>query len=264
MSLNTTMEDNSQSMIISKFKGKDFPIWKRKMLAYLALKGLSGIVTGEEKVDDKSKARANSAYAILLLCLADDQARLVIDIESGDAYGLWKSLEQIYECKTTLSLVHTRRLLYNCKMKKMESFDFYLAGLKELIGKLEDMGEKVSKSEKIFILLNGLPHDYSSIVSAMEINDKITFEIACDNIRNFQTKLSLADKVYDTFSTDGYAAFVSKITCFTCGKTGHKAYKCELNKDARKCEHCEKLGHTTENCRLRGDKEGTSLMGVQL
>ena len=275
MSLNLTMEDNAQGSmsLISRFNGKEFPIWKKKMLAYLALKGLAKVVTEEENEFSKDKdyeSKRHSAYALLLLSLSNEQARLVMDVPSGDAAGLWKSLLQIYECKTTLSLVYTRRLLYGCKMSKVESFDSYLAKLKELIGKLEDMREKISDSEAIFILLNGLPDDYSSIVSAMEINDKITFQAACDNIRNYQEKLRITEQAANLIagSLNGASAHYvgqGKFKCFTCGKPGHKSFDCKLNEDKEKCEFCEKIGHTVDQCRIKAKgKETQKPKGITL
>jgi hypothetical protein len=269
MSYHSAIEEgNGNVSFISKFNGKDFPIWKKKMLAYLSLKGLAQVVTSEEKfekISDDIKNKANNAYAMLLLSLTNEQARLVLDVATGDAAGLWKSLSQIYECKTTLSLVYTRRLLYNCKMKKTESFDSYLAGLKDLISRLEDMKEKISNSEAIFILLNGLPSDYSSIVSAMEINDKITFNIACENIRNYQEKLKLAEQSDMAKALGGTAMLTGKITCFTCGEEGHKSYKCIRNKDKKKCENCRKIGHSTDECKSKPSTNvGSKARSVQL
>lgn len=265
MSSHSAIEEGTgHGSFITKFNGKDFPIWKKKMLAYLSLKGLAQVVTSEEKsekLSDDTKNKANTAYALLFLCLTNEQARLVLDVKTGDAAGLWKSLSQIYECKTTLSLVYTRRLLYNCKMKKTEPFDSYLAGLKDLISRLEDMGEKISNSEAIFILLNGLPSDYSSIVSAMEINDKITFDIACDNIRNYQEKLRITEQTANIIAgnlTTGSAHYAGgKLKCFTCGKAGHKSFECKLNEDKEKCEFCEKIGHTVDRCRIKAKGDGT-------
>jgi hypothetical protein len=270
MSLNQTMEDShgqGTMSLVSRFNGKEFPIWKKKMLAYLALKGLAKVVTEEKEEFSKDKeyeSKRHSAYALLLLSLSNDQARLIMDVPFGDANGLWKSLLQIYECKTTLSLVYTRRLLYGYKMSKVESFDSYLARLKELTGKLEDMGEKISNSEAIFILLNGLPDDYSSIVSAMEINDKITFQAACDNIRNYQEKLRITEQTANVIAgklSIGSANYAGegegKPKCFTCGKPGHKSVQCKLNEDKERCEFCEKIGHTIDRCRIKAKVKET-------
>jgi hypothetical protein len=274
---------NSSSLLTIRFNGKDFAIWKIKMLAYFEAFDLIEVVENpvseevpktrmsfgsapkvpvkkdkekdkssiEEKRENESQEKkSKKAYAILMLSLQTEQIRLVAHVPRGNANGVWEVLLQRYERKTTASKTHTRDMLHKCKMNKEEEFDDYLARINSLMLKLEEMEESVSKGELMYVLLNGLPESYSSIVQTLKVNDKMEYEEACEHIRDYQETLMYKNENNEIGKSENEVAnhVGEKRKCFTCNKEGHMAYQCKRNKDKKKCYICKKIGHTEKEC----------------
>lgn len=286
MSLSMSQVDTDQSNRIPIFNGQNYPIWKKKILAYLTIRGLSDTITTkisveEQKLDFHIQNKAPyRAYSILLLALTDEQARFIMHVPDGDAMGVWETLLELYERKSVASLSNTRGLLHASEMKEDEKFDVYLARIKELQVKLTQMGEAPSTSELRHVLLNGLPTGYKEIVNTLNIGS-IGFEAACSHIRDYQEKCEYeqSKKSKETDEAANYAENRSRIEqgnsgkgrpdyknnhhnksrtgmrCYTCDKPGHRAFDCSENEDKKKCHYCRKLGHTDEEC---GYKNRTS------
>src|SRR6185312_14389762 len=120
MSLSMSLPETKVSAL--KFDGKNFSLWKMKITAYLdsqdclseiepAIKPRDGgsgkkkKVKQEDKEDNKDEitVKSKKVYTILILCLQDEQLQLVMDIEKGDALGVWKRLIERYERKSIAS-----------------------------------------------------------------------------------------------------------------------------------------------------------------
>jgi DNA-directed RNA polymerase subunit N (RpoN/RPB10) len=277
------LENEMQYNRIPIFNGKDFPIWKKKILAYLGVRGLTELrqLSEEEKTEAKNKAevdRSYKVYSILLLALTNEQTRFIMDVSDGDGNGIWENLLQRFERKTTASISHTSTMLGQSQMKEDELFDSYLARIKELQIKLIEMGEVPSKNELRYILLKGLPESYGNLVSALDVNGDKEFDEVCNYIRDYQEKQQIRKRTelieeetaaanYAESRSNGYRKnghynkSTTEIKCFTCGKPGHRAFDCYKNKDKKKCKCCKNIGHTEEQCRYNEgtDEKETSL-----
>ena len=117
-----------------RFDGSNFLVWKMKMKAHLVAKDLWSVVEKqvlenqpksrlsltpikEKKVDLLNKAevpeskladikKAQLAYSILLLSLADEQFPLVMQVPEGNANGVWEALVKHYESDTVARFTH--------------------------------------------------------------------------------------------------------------------------------------------------------------
>jgi len=267
MSTDTKVSHISSLVAPFKFDGKNFKLWKLKMTAYLEAMGLLEVVVQEPSLavasgsasssvssGKSTEDKAKKAYSILVSSLMDEQLSLVINVSSGNAHGVWTVLLRRYERKTTASKSHMWSKLHSSKMESKEDFDMYAARITQMIISLEEMGEKVSQSQQIHILLSGLPSSYKSLVQALRINDKLEFVEACTHIRDCEEIENHEE--FDKTEAEAYSAHEKKKTsesrtCFTCNKIGHIAYDCPKNKDKKKCSNCRKIGHTTEECRIK-------------
>jgi hypothetical protein len=218
--------DNTSSLVahIGKLdgQGKNFSIWKMKLLACFDALGLTGVLeepvvnvpksrmslgsstpmkasvhvsdtpSKESKPEEKKgTSKGSKAYAIFIMSLSDEALQSVMHIPRGNAYEVWQALLKRYESKTTASKTHTRDMLHKSKMDKEEAFDKYVSRITQLVINLEEMGETVSKGELMYVLFNGLPSTYESLVQTLKVNDKVEFEEACTHIREYQEKLLL-------------------------------------------------------------------------
>jgi transposase InsO family protein len=211
-------------------QGKNFSIWKMKVLACFDALGLSDVLEApapsipksrmsignspvastpvktkpEEPEEKKVQAKASKAYAIFIMSLSDEALQSVMHIPRGNAYEIWQALLKRYESKTTASKTHTRDMLHKCRMEHNEAFDKYVSRITQYVISLEEMGETVSKGELMYVLFNGLPSTYESLVQTLKVNDKVEFEEACTHIREYQEKLTLQGK--SSTNDDGHRA----------------------------------------------------------
>src|ERR1700733_13373297 len=106
---------NSGPLTHLRFNGKNFNLWKMKMIAYMESLELHEVVETpiaetEEEIKlllsnrvkgDNDISQSSKAYSILLNSFQDEQLQLVSFVTSGDAHGVWKVLLARYERKTT-------------------------------------------------------------------------------------------------------------------------------------------------------------------
>jgi len=221
MSTDTKVSHISSLVAPFKFDGKNFKLWKLKMTAYLEALGLLEVVVQEPSVavasgsasssvssGKSTEDKAKKAYSILVSSLMDEQLSLVINVSSGNAHGVWTVLLRRYERKTTASKSHMWSKLHSSKMESKEDFDMYAARITQMIISLEEMGEKVSQSQQIHILLNGLPSSYKSLVQALRINDKLEFVEACTHIRDCEEIENHEE--FDKTEAEAYSAHEKK------------------------------------------------------
>ena len=255
------MDSNSLSSVkLPKFDGKEFPVWKMQMVAYFIATGLLDVVKYpfSENVNDEEnkqseevlKKKSNRAYGVLILTLSSEQLRLVMDVEEGDAHGIWKILLERYESKTTANKNYLRTLLQQCKMSASERFDTYLSKIQQIVTNLKLAGGTVSDDEILFILTKGLPEDYNAIIDTINSTPKITFERACELLRNKQETIYLHNK-----QEKDQAQFVKQLyrkgNCNRCGKQGHYARECnENNETEQENENTDDSDNSQADCIL--------------
>lgn len=103
---------------------------------------------GDKKSDAQGEYSTHNArvYAILVLCLDDAMAQLVMhEAAEGDGAGVWRALLRYFERQTMASKFHTRQLLHKCKMAGGEEFDTFKARVQQLAARLQSNGEPVRK-----------------------------------------------------------------------------------------------------------------------
>jgi hypothetical protein len=304
---------SAESIKVIRFDGKNFSLWKMKIMALLEAWDLLEVVekpapvdsqitatssTTESKREEKQEElvkKAKKAYATLINCLPDEQLSLVRHVPRGDAHQVWNTLVQRYERNTTANKAHTRDMLHKCKKESKESVDAYLARVMQLVMSLNEMNEKVSEGELMYVLFNGLPSEYDSVVQSLKVNEQIKFDDACKHIRDHEevmkikhsneeeianhVKESIGEHAYGIFRGNGmrgrghpkrgrgtYTGRGGRFgsgdnrECFACGKVGHIAANCGARESAqsktKSCDHCKKPGHTIQECYfLKRDKE---------
>jgi hypothetical protein len=270
-------EDNVISGIKTiKFTGVNFSLWKIKILSLFDLLNLTKVIEEQPSTSSKASTRLSlgkpgpttksnfsaksiKAFGVLVLSLHGEPLRLIQDVPRGDAYSLWQRLLQRYECKTTTNQVHLRMQLHKLHMEREESFEDFISKIAELTLQIEETNnEKISESELLCILYDGLPNNYAPVIQALKVNCVNEYDKACEHIRNFYNELKYKSTLKELSDyNDEQVMYVKesgnkrKLTCYTCGKPGHVQFDCEENKDKKKCSHCRKLHHIEENCWIK-------------
>ena len=266
--------------------------------AAAAADGSSGGDSGDAKAKAKAKVEADPAaaaeyarhssraYGVFMQTLSDTQLHMAMPpmVAVNDAAGVWSVLLRHYERKTTASKAHTRSMLHKTKMRGDEEFDVYKARIMQLAAALKNMGEQVSDGELIYVLLEGLPADYSGVRQALEVQNELTVDQLSDHLRDHQEK-----KRYEGEREEEVIAMVRRSAggggarggagrgrgdggcsdassnsgdrdesmhqCRLCGKKGHMEWHCEKRRGGgRACFRCGREGHQMRDCRGRIDE----------
>ena len=72
----------------------------------------------------------------------------------------WKTPNDLYKIKNTNQIIFLKSKLLSIKMVTNDFVNAFVARIKELKGKLGDIGETISSTDLVTITLNGMLEDY--------------------------------------------------------------------------------------------------------
>ena len=278
----------STSLNMLRFDGKNYPIWKVRMRAYLQSndlwevveKATDGSASSGKKAAEEEETKRKKAYSALVLSLGDAQLQMVMNVAEGNPHAVWKELSEHYEPRNTMaSKAHTRGMLHKTRMQRGESFDLYRSRVLELVTRLRSVGEIVSEGELIYVLLEGLPEAYANVKQTLEMNDALKIADIVKHLRDFEEKetykseqrqeetahFARARKQFqqrtdgEKNSTGGSGGVEWSPRCSVCKSTdGHTAWECKWKKGGpHDCHRCGQAGHEMRFCpEKNGKKEG--------
>lgn len=240
----SAVDGNRTESNIPKFDGKEenWFMWKAKFTGYMVANDLISVVEEGEsseidagdssssknaKSDKKSKEQIqknNKLYGALMIALNGEALQIVMYVDRGEAYTIWKLLLGRYERDTVASKLSLRRQLRDVRMDE-GGFDVYLAKINQLCLRLKQLKSEVNEEERLFVLLEGLPEKYETLRQSLEVNN-IKFEIACQHIRDYQEKREQKAKETTHEHRALNTTTVGKFTCWNCGKEGHSKKNC--------------------------------------
>lgn len=263
----------------TRYNGKSvFSAWKFKTLAYLQSLGLKEVVvtdpgvftpaeaesktlaasaaaaaSGSDGVSSSSSASATSvkknaivkakcekAYSILLNLLEDQLIDLIVNVEPGNAHGVWCVLLETFEVKSTASLCHRLDLLMSIRFElEKETFDGFKGRFTKLLLELKERGEVISPAIQRYVLLRAMPSRYESLVQSLKINDSLSIEEVYTHIKDYwdadvrrHRAASKKDERRIGEDENLAAVFVRRNPsmmrkkCYVCGSRKHLAYDC--------------------------------------
>lgn len=171
---------------LPKFEGKDFPVWKAQVQAYLtAIEKLKTIQitcprqkhTGTEKeISERNEEIAsftkddNYVKSILILALDNTNARHILSCPTSK--DIWDRLTSIYEQKSSTSRILLSKEFFTMKMLPQESIKEYVSRGEYAFNQMKDAGAKHEKDVLIDTLIQGLPNQYASFTQTWSLIDK--------------------------------------------------------------------------------------------
>ena len=209
----------------------------------------------ESESEEGWKQQQHNAYSILMLSLDEARVEMMMEVEEGDAYGVWKILVKHYERQTNASKSHTRRMLHSTRMIEGEEFDSYHTRVMQSAIKLRAMGEKVTDGELIYVIVEGLPASFAQLKSSLYMQDDFTVVKICEHARDYQERIvsskeekvgedvaMLARRMTSMNSGDG--------SCHICRKRDHWANDCPKRKGSGDdCYRCGGDDHRAIDCK---------------
>jgi hypothetical protein len=267
--------------------GRDYPIWKKSMVNYLASRGMADMLTtpiplvsdgdnDEKKVaTQRQGVKAQVAYHTIWSALSDELKREYISVDDGDAYELWRLIVKKYESKTEASKKILNKQLDECYMRSDERFDTYKSRLVYIIGQLRATGEAVTDERKIDRLLLGLTDAYSSTAQTLSINIKannMDFDDACEHIRNYEEMMNIKNDKHDDLesrlaSDSASSYYVNQERAFYTnqgyrgrgvqrgGASRYEQGGSYRDRGNRTCYTCNEPGHVAFDCEKNKNKK---------
>ncbi len=209
--------------------------------------------SNQVQLGNKDKEMKNSiqAYAWLILSLRDKQLDLVARVRSGDAKGVWDTLEKTYSrLKGTDTLSSLLTQIERINIQKKESVSDYLARAYRLVHDLQVQGQALTDAMIKRYIINGLKDqdEWKESMTVLTIQDALTTTtpITMDAIEKLligeENKRKLVKEIQDgngkpldkdTHAYMSHDGNKKKMLCFTCNKPGHKSINCWFNKDSK-------------------------------
>jgi hypothetical protein len=238
---------------------ENYNLWKVEMKMLLIREKLWAVVSGrDEKPSTEGSAastkkalveweeKAERAYATIFPFL-EPSAKTLLG-EELDPVELWSKLKKMYEIQGfSASFMVWKRLL---GARASDDIRAYVSGIQENAQILRAAGHTLDNELITAVLLAGLPPEYGSFITLVTQSLR-TNSVDIDAL--VSQILDEAMRVGDSgieAGTRNVALVSTKLECWVCHETGHKAATCrKKGKIGRYCGFCDmRDSHTEETC----------------
>lgn len=217
------MASSSVLLLPRLVEGANFSNWKFRIKLLLEEKGLIAAVNNDIDREEKKELEMDSkARSLIVQCISDKYIEIIKKCET--AKQMISHLEKIFERKSIFNKLYLKKQLLTLKCKANESLQNHFLNFENLVTQLEAAGCTLDENDKVCHLLLTLPEDYETVVTTIETmssGDDLTLESVKAKLLDAEIKIK--GKEVPTPES----SFL--ITCFKCGRTGHKANKCNNN-----------------------------------
>ena len=214
-----------------------------------------------------------TVFAEIVQCLDNRSLTLVMRDAKDDGRKPIEILREHYvgEGKPRVIALYTE--LTSLKMSEDCGLTDYVLEAETAAMSVKSAGEEISDSLLVAMVLKGLPTQYNTFKTVVTQRErKMSFTEFKVALRSFEetekcqqpSASGVIDRVMTAQPTQqtrsnssaGRAAPTnpSVITCYACGKIGHKSYDCRLGKTTKRCcANCKSATHDTAYCRRKKD-----------
>lgn len=159
----SSVEDRIDYSMV-KLGPEPYVSWKIHMTNVLISKGFEQVVAGKQITET---VRENQAQALIRASL--DKVNRMNIIDCTTAGEIWKRLQNIHEVKTSFETQSIQTKLNTYRMASVGSISESLAEIRYLAAKLRMMGEAVSDSNLMSIILQSLPKALHQVRTSWKI-----------------------------------------------------------------------------------------------
>ena len=206
---------------IQIFDGKDYNLWKKRLLLYLKWKKCDEAARRERRSTedlDKWEDMDIKAMNYIYCSITNDQLEFVGEEET--AYGIIKKFDQLYLKESTALQICIRNKLDKMRLKNYEDSSTFFTDFEKTINELKSAGGTVGEQEKLNYMLGTLPDTLSYIgdlIDAMKLEDR--------NCEFLKRKISMWE-AKDKNDSNKRKASAFKVenkpnVCHGCDKPGH-------------------------------------------
>lgn len=243
-----------------KLTAENFSYWKPMMEDHLYCKDLYEPITKADKPEGKPEKdwELLNRKAVAMIRKYIDQSLFEHVSTYTNAYQLWEKLESMIQKKTPQNKAHLVRRLVKSEYKDGQSMIEHLNSFKGLVNKLTKIEMKIDDELQACLLLSSLPESWDTLVVTLSNSapeGKLTMDAVADSLLNeearrkergtTQSEAHIAEnrgrsefhgrnKNKGRDKSRGRSKSHSRITCYYCGKPGHKKSECRnLKRDQK-------------------------------
>ena len=243
---------------IDRLNDSNFHVWKYQIELLLGDKGLTSHIT-EDASQAKASASSSSdsdsakwfqndakAKAVIGLTLSRDHMEHVTSCKT--ARSMWTTIMDLFQRKTLLNQLTSRRRFYSAKMGESEKAITFISRVRQLASDCKAMDLSIDDKEIAMTVLCGLPARYEHLIVAIDAaSDDKTLSLDFVKSRLLQEEQRMLERVDVKPSTDAALVSVNR---------GGRA-----SADVPKCTFCGRKYHTESRCwqkhpHLRPEKAG--------
>ena len=163
------MDTDHSNSKIEKLISDNYYAWKQRILHVLALKDLEEFIDppeSEAEITPIWRKKDRKAQALIGLSLSDQILESTRKVKS--CHEMWKIIRDIFERHTLLNKLSARRKFYTALKDENESVLIFSNRIRHLASTLKSTSVEIAESEMAMELLNRLPEEYSSLISALD------------------------------------------------------------------------------------------------
>ena len=154
----------------SKLDGENYIDWKFKILTICEAWNAWSVVNGDElkptgAADTNWEKRETKAKVLLWMFVKDSIIPHIRDCKTSKEK--WEVLKGLYETTNSNRILFLKTKLLSMKMEASENIVTYVSRIKDLCDQLNAIGDKVSNTDMVTIILKGLIRNYQYFVSSL-------------------------------------------------------------------------------------------------
>ena len=155
---------------VTKLNNANYAIWKMKMELILIKEDLWEVIEGPAKKDNPLWVkRDGQAKACIGLMVEDDQ--LYHLKEADTAKKCWDNLKNHYEKPSLSTRVFVMKTICKMQLQEDEKMESHINDMMRYIEQLNIMGDPLSESWSVAMLLRSLPDSYDPLIVALEARE---------------------------------------------------------------------------------------------
>ncbi|KAF2347659.1 Integrase catalytic core [Trinorchestia longiramus] len=157
-----------------------------------------------------------------------------------DPVEVWRKLQNTFQKKSWANKFRLKKKLFNMKLENGQNLQDHLKVCVKLFEELAIIGDPMEEEERVIILLSSLPDRFSTLVTALEVHEKIpAWEVVTERLLNEERRQRGGPGTSDS-SEKLLVSFKRNkklIKCFECGKEGHITRQCRVYEERLKKEN---------------------------
>lgn len=223
-------ETTSELSRIELLNDRNWIPWRDRMERALRAKDLWKVVNGEEAPSDTQRflQRENRAYDRLSQGLPDTFLYLIRGFDH--VKDAWTNLEDYFAEHINAQARTIRSELNSVRLSENGDINRHLDYMRSLSSDLNMMGCPVEEHVFIDLVLASLPRSYEMLVTALEVQEDLTWHKVVNRIKAEASKRKNRSKIDPGFSQPGnqiaLAAQVFRGSCYACNRRGHRQRDC--------------------------------------